>query len=78
MAMFVPLSSGMMLNVDNISVIQVYRHDNGHVRHARVWMIGTAHHDAFELSQEDAELLITVLNETKQAVKPVEMDRQRR
>ena len=63
MGRFVQLASGMILNVDQIAVMQVYRHENGSVRHIRFWISGAPHNDSYELSHDDADVLLDFLKE---------------
>ena len=59
MAQFLTLPSGMLINLDQVAVVQLIKHEDGsHVRHARMWMVGTPHKESFELGREDIEFLL--------------------
>jgi hypothetical protein len=66
MAQFITLPSGIILNLDTITAVQLVRHDgDGHVRHGRLFTVGTSHKEAFELGREDVEFFLEHLRERK-------------
>jgi hypothetical protein len=66
MAQFITLPSGILLNLDTITAVQITRHDgDGHVRHGRLFTVGTPHKEAFELGREDVEFRLEHLRERK-------------